>query len=236
MFFDLNIKGSSLENNIKLANEASFYGWDHINFSYNTNDFLNAVDFKNDLENSLDGIIEFNYTLEIKSSNINDIQKSVNKFRKKASCISVVGGDLKVNRSTLENIKVDVLSRPYLRRYDSGLNHVLAKEAVKNNVAIELCFKDVLKSYLSHRSKVISNFKDIYTLYRKFDFPLVLSSRAESVFDIRTTHDFVAFFKQTGLTDAEINKSFETSSNILEYNKNREDLIVKGVRRVRDEA
>ena len=32
MFFDLNIKGSSLENNIKLANEASFYGWDHINF------------------------------------------------------------------------------------------------------------------------------------------------------------------------------------------------------------
>ena len=236
MFFDLNIKGSSLENNIKLANEASFYGWDHINFSYNTNDFLNAVDFKNDLENSLDGIIEFNYTLEIKSSNINDIQKSVNKFRKKASCISVVGGDLKVNRSTLENIKVDVLSRPYLRRYDSGLNHVLAKEAVKNNVAIELCFKDVLKSYLSHRSKVISNFKDIYTLYRKFDFPLVLSSRAESVFDIRTTHDFVAFFKQTGLTDAEINKSFETSSNILEYNKNREDLILKGVRRVRDEA
>ena len=236
MFFDLNIKGSSLENNIKLANEASFYGWDHINFSYNTNDFLNAVDFKNDLENSLDGIIEFNYTLEIKSSNINDIQKSVNKFRKKASCISVVGGDLKVNRSTLENIKVDVLSRPYFRRYDSGLNHVLAKEAVKNNVAIELCFKDVLKSYLSHRSKVISNFKDIYTLYRKFDFPLVLSSRAESVFDIRTTHDFVAFFKQTGLTDAEINKSFETSSNILEYNKNREDLILKGVRRVRDEA
>lgn len=236
MFFDLNIKGSSLENNIKLANEASFYGWNHINFSYNTNDFLNAVDFKNDLENSLDGIIEFNYTLEIKSSNINDIQKSVNKFRKKASCISVVGGDLKVNRSTLENIKVDVLSRPYLRRYDSGLNHVLAKEALKNNVAIELCFKDVLKSYLSHRSKVISNFKDIYTLYRKFDFPLVLSSRAESVFDIRTTHDFVAFFKQTGLTDAEINKSFETSSNILEYNKNREDLILKGVRRVRDEA
>ena len=48
--------------------------------------------------------------------------------------------------------------------------------------------------------------------------------------------DFVAFFKQTGLTDAEINNSFETSSNILEYNKSREDLILKGVRRVRDEA
>ena len=114
--------------------------------------------------------------LEIKSNNINEIRKTVNKFRNSSSCISVVGGDLKVNRASLENIKIDVLTRPYLKRYDSGINHVLAKEAVKNNVAIELCFKDVLRTYLSHRSKVISNFKDIYTLYRKYDFPLVLSS------------------------------------------------------------
>ena len=71
-------------------------------------------------------------------------------------------------------------------------------------------------------------------MYRKFGFPLILSSRAESVFDIRTTHDFVAIFKQTGLSDDEIEKSFITSSNILEFNKNRDNLILKGVRRVND--
>ena len=97
-------------------------------------------------------------------------------------------------------------------------------------------FKDVLRTYLSPRAKVISNFRDIYALHRKFDFPLVLSSRAGSVFDIRTTHDFVEVFKQTGLDDDEITKSFETSENILEFNRNREDLILKGVRRVTDEA
>ena len=181
-----------------------------------------------------DDEISIDYTLEIKSTNINEIRKITNKFRNKTSCIAVVGGDLKVNRATLENIKIDVLSRPYLRRFDSGLNHVLSREAVDNNVAIELCFKDVLKSYLSHRSKVISNFKDIYTLYRKFDFPLILSSRAESVFDIKTTHDFAAFFKQTGLTDSEIVDSFTAASNILDFNKNRHNLILKGVRRIED--
>ena len=103
-------------------------------------------------------------------------------------------------------------------------------------MAIELCFKDVLRSYLSHRAKFISNFKDIYTLYRKFDFSLVLSSGADSVFDIRTTNDFIAFFKQTGLCDAEIEKSFKTSKNILEFNENRDRMILKGVRRVDDEA
>lgn len=236
MFFDLNIKGSSLENNIQLANEASRYGWSHINFSYNQDEFKDALNLRDELEGRIGNEINFDYTLEIKSSNINEIRKVANRFRDKASCISVVGGDLKVNRAVVEGIRVDVLSRPYLNRYDSGLNHVLAKEALRNNVAIELCFKDVLRSYLSHRAKVISNFKDIYTLYHKFDFPLILSSRAESIFDIRTTQDFAAFFKQTGLSDADIVKSFETSKGILEFNRNRDKMILKGVRRVDDEA
>ena len=236
MFFDLNIKGSGIDNNIKLAMEASKYGWNHINFSYDQNEFLKGLDLRPELEENLDGIISFDYTLEIKSTNVNEIRKFTNKFRNKASCISVIGGNLKVNRAVVENVKVDVLSRPYLRRFDSGLNHVLAKEAVKNNVAIELCCKDVLKSYLSYRSKIISNFRDVYTLYRKFDFPLVLSSRAESVFDVKTTHDFIAFFNQTGLSEEEINKSFITSSEILKFNENRDKMIFKGVRRVDNEA
>ena len=219
-----------------MAMEASRYGWQHINFSYNQDDFSKALDIRDDLENALGEVIGFDYTLEIKSSNINEIRKYVNKYRNKASCISVVGGDLKVNRACLENVKIDVLSRPYLKRFDSGINQVLAREALKNNVAIELCFKDVLKSYLSHRSKIISNFRDVYELYRKFDFPLILSSRAESVFDIRTTHDFVAFFKQTGLTDDEIENSFNTSYKILEFNKNRDNMMFTGVRRLDDEA
>ena len=236
MFFDLNIKGSSLDDNLKLAIEASKYGWKHINFSYDQNEFKQAQEFKNELSDNLDDIIGFDYTLEIKSTNINEIRKIVRKFRNKALCISVVGGDLKVNRAVLENVQIDVLSRPYLRRYDSGLNHVLAKEALNNNVAVELCFKDVLKSYLAPRSKIISNFKDVYTLYRKFDFPLILSSHAGSVFDIRTTHDFIAVFTQTGLTADEIGKSFLTAKNILEFNENRDKMILTGVRRVDDEA
>ena len=236
MFFDLNIKGSSLENNIKLAKEASKYGWNHINFSYNQNEFSNGLDSREELNESLGDMIDFDYTLEIKSTNINEIRKIANKYRNRASCISVVGGDLKVNRAVVENVKIDVLSRPYLKRFDAGLNHVLAKEAVNNNVAVELCFKDVLRTYLSHRAKAISSFKDIYALHRKFGFPLILSSRAESVFDVKTTHDFIAFFKQTGLTDDEIGRSFETASDILEFNRNRDKMIFKGVRRVDDEA
>ena len=234
--FDLNIKGSSYENNLELATEAFKYGWRHINFSYNQDEYLQALEFRQDLNSYFDDSFEIDYTLEIKSNNISEIRKLVKKFRKDSSCISVVGGDLKVNRAAVENIQVDVLSRPYLKRYDAGINHVLAKEAVRNNVAIELSFKDILSSYLSRRSKILANFKDIYTLYRKYDFPLILSSRADSIFDIRTVQDFKAFFIQTGLSGEDVDKSVKSASDILEFNKNRSGMILKGVRRIDDEA
>ena len=45
MFFDFNVKGNSYDNNLKLAMEASKYGWNHINFSYDQNKFMGALEF-----------------------------------------------------------------------------------------------------------------------------------------------------------------------------------------------
>lgn len=233
MSTDLSLKGSSYENNLKLAIEASNLDWNNVNFTYSPNTINNALEFKNSLTEELEGLIEIDYTLEIKSNNVDEIRKTVSKFRKKVNCISVVGGDLKINRAVCENIRVDILSRPYLGRYDSGLNHVLAKEALNNSVAIELSFKDILDSYLSYRSKILSNFKDIYSLFRKFNFPLILSSKAESIFDLRNVRDFKTFFIATGLKGDEVEKSFKVASGILDFNKNRQDYILKDVRLVK---
>ena len=228
--FDLNVNGSSYETNLKLAMQASYYGWKHISFSYSPDEFDEALSFKKDLKDNLEDFIDIDYTLSIKSGNSSEIRKIVRKFRNKSSCISVLGGNLKVNRNCLENIQVDVLSKPYFKRYDSGLNHILAREAKDNNVAIELVFNDILKSYLVPRSKNLANFRDIYKLHRKYEFPLILSSGAQSIFDIRTVMDFKAVFKQTGLTDLEVEKSFETAADILEFNKDRKNMILSGVK------
>ena len=227
---DLNIKGSSYDKNIILAMQAFNYGWKHINFSYNQDEYEDALSFKKDLKNNLKDFIDIDYTLNIKSSNPSQIRKIVRKYRNKSSCISVQGGNLKVNRTSLENIQVDVLSKPYFKRYDSGLNHILAKEAKENNVAIELVFSDILKTYLAHRSKILANFRDIYRLYRKYDFPLILSSGATSIFDIRTVEDFKAVFTQTGLSNLEVENSFKTAANILEFNDDRKNMILSGVK------
>lgn len=228
--FDLNIKGSSHDINKDMAMQAYRYGWRHINFSYSQNEYDDALIFKKDLTNELKDFIAIDYTLNIKSNNPSEIRKIIRKYRNKSSCISVLGGNLKVNRTTLENVQVDVLSKPYFKRYDSGLNHILAREARDNNVAIELVFSDVLNTYLSYRSKVLANFRDIYKLHRKYEFPLILSSGAESIFDIRTVRDFQSVFTQSGLTDIEVENSFNTASNILNFNSDRKNMILSGVR------
>lgn len=228
--FDLNVNGSSYETNLELAMQASNYGWHHLSFSYSPDEFGDALSFKKDLKDKLNDFIDIDYTLSIKSNNPSEIRKIVHKYRNKSSCISVLGGNLKVNRNCLENIQVDVLSKPYFKRYDSGLNHILAREAKDNNVAIELVFNDILKSYLAPRSKILANFRDIYKLHRKYEFPLILSSGAQSIFDIRTVMDFKAVFMQTGLTDLEVENSFKTAENILEFNKDRKNMILSGVK------
>lgn len=236
MFFDLNVKGNDFNRNVELATHLHKYGWNHINFSYSQDEFKKALNFRDELNNQFKNDLTIDYTLEIKPKNVNDIRKFTGKYRDKCNCITVIGGDLKVNRAAVENIQVDVLSRPYLKRFDSGLNQVLAKEAVNNNVAIELCFNDILHSYLSYRSKILANFKDIYTLYNKFDFPLILSTRSESIFDIKSPRDLFTFFKSTGLTERDICKSQESCKNILEFNKNRSNIILKGVMRIDNET
>ena len=234
MFYDLNIKGNSFEGNIQLAEHASNSGWDHISFSYSQDNIEDALKFKEELVDKFEDNISIDYTLYIKPNNPGEVFKLVNKYRSRVNCISVFGGDLRVNRVCTENIKLDVLSRPYFRRFDSGLNHILAKEAKNNNVAIELSFNDILSSYLSYRAKIIANFKDIYTLYDKFHFPLIVSCGASNIFDIKSPMDLEAFFKNTGFNDFE--KSMEHCKRILEHNSNRDDLIFKGVRRVNNEA
>lgn len=234
MFYDLNIKGNDFEGNIQLANFASSLGWNHINFSYSQNNIQEALTFKDKLIDKFENIIGIDYTLNIQPKNAGEVFKLINKFRDRVNCISVSGGDLKVNRACVENIKLDILSRPYFKRFDSGLNHILAKEAKDNNVAIELSFNDILSSYLSYRAKIIANFKDIYTLYNKFHFPLIVSCGASNIFDIKSPRDLEAFFKTTGFNDFKM--SMEHCENILKHNENRGNLIYKGVRRINDEA
>jgi RNase P/RNase MRP subunit p30 len=92
-------------------------------------------------------------------SQIKQVPKSV-------TIIIARGGKTSINRTFLTSKKIDVLSHPY--PFDS----YQARLAAKNNIAVELCFKEL---------------------------PLVITSGATSAFDIKPPRTLVAFGKVLGL-------------------------------------
>ena len=245
-FYDLNLRGQNYDNDLALVKEANKFGWDYLNLNYSPLNFEKALDYKDDLIDELSSV-DFNQTyrskktnfehaelsigINILNANSNEIRKIINRYRNKSNYISCLGGDLKINRSVCENHRIDVLSRPYYKRRDSGMNHVLAKEAKRNNVAIELCFRDILNNHLRYRANVISSFKEILKFHRKFKFPLILTTDSKSIYDVRSTRDIVSFFKSIGFSNEEIyNGFYYYPKQIVDFNKERKDMIIKGVK------
>ena len=73
---------------------------------------------------------------------INEVRKEIDKLSKQGKNVVVIAGDSDFNRKILENKKVNVLlfsdfaGRDKLKQRDSGLDHVLCKLAISNDVTI----------------------------------------------------------------------------------------------------
>jgi ribonuclease P/MRP protein subunit RPP1 len=238
-FYDFNIKGTNYQNDLTLLNQANNLGWDYLKLIYSQDSYYNALKYKNELMEEIDKLslnIKFDYGLQINTHNPEELRKITKKNRDKINYISAFGGNLKINRSALENRQLDVLSRPYYKSRDCGINHVLAKLAFDNDIAIELSLKDILTNHLSFRAKVIAHFKEILLLHRKYKFPLLLTSGATGIYDTKSSRDFCAIFKSIGFSEEEIIKGlYDYPEHILQFNKDRKNMIIFGVKKVGDE-
>ena len=68
-------------------------------------------------------------------------------------------------------------------------------------------------------------------MHRKFEFPIVISSNAYSLYHLRTPKDIIALACCFGMTKKEAEDSLSQNPiNIIERNKIRKDIVVKGTR------
>jgi ribonuclease P/MRP protein subunit RPP1 len=133
--------------------------------------------------------------------------------RKRFDVLLARGGDLKLNRKACETAEVDILTHPEFERTDSGLNHILVKEAAKNNVAIEINFREVLISSKRTRSLVLKNISTNVMLAKKFKAPIIACSGSLSHWDICDPQCLISFANLVGL---ELDEAKATVSNVPE--------------------
>jgi ribonuclease P/MRP protein subunit RPP1 len=225
-FFDLHVQA-----NESLVKEAERLGFSGISLTYDFENYKSDSNEFKELDENTDMILK--KCLEISTKNQEELKKKVQKSRKKADLVMVRGGDLKVNRAACEYRGVDILSQPYRGRRDTGINHILARKAAENDVAIEINLSTFLKTNLRYRYRVISQFRHIMGLKRKYNFPLILTSNAITKYDLRKPQDIFAISLCFGMTSKE---SFEALStipeNIFERSENRDSYVMDGVRSI----
>jgi len=156
--------------------------------------------------------------------------------RRKFDVLLVRGGDLRLNREACETAEVDILTHPEYGRIDSGLNHVLVKLATKNNVAIEINFREILVSSKRTRSMILKNMTQNVKLAKKYGADIIACSGALSHWDICDPHSLISFVSLLGL---QLNEAKATISKvpekIIEQIKERKDerWIMPGVKIVK---
>ncbi|HOX34881.1 MAG TPA: RNase P subunit p30 family protein [Methanoregulaceae archaeon] len=102
--------------------------------------------------------------------------------------VMVRAGDNGFNRAMIGVRGVHLLCGiEYAHRH--AFDHVIAKMAADNTVAVDISLAPLILRRGPARQKALDRYRDILMLSRKFSFPLTLSTHADSVLSMRSVRE-----------------------------------------------
>jgi ribonuclease P/MRP protein subunit RPP1 len=141
--------------------------------------------------------------VEIHAQSVVELKRKIKQYWGNVALIAVHGGDDKINRAAVENPKVDILAHPCGERGEDGLSHVVVRYAADNGVAIDFNMNALIQSRRGDRARVIVKMRENLKLVRKYNAPVILTSHARSVYDLRAPREMIALATLFGMTREE---------------------------------
>lgn len=221
-YYDLHVhsRPEGMDAPDKLVSVAKRYGYAGIAIA-------NHSDYWNEFSGAISGV-------EIVATSATELKKKIGEYRPKVEVLLVHGGDAKINRSAVEDPRVDVLAHPVGRDYE--FNHILAKLAAKNDVAIEFNMDALIHLRGNPRIRILSGFQHNLKLARKYGASMILTSNAKSCYDLRAPREMIAMTSLFGMSEKEAIQALSiTPLRIVEINRKRKrpEYIMEGVEIVR---
>lgn len=199
-FYDLHIHSafsggkSSLEEIARMAKNLGYEGFCFIVY-YESDERLEEL--RKEIE-KIEEKFKIQIFLGVEGRSIREL-KFLLKKRNEIDLLLARGGRIEINRFACSHPGIDLLTHPSYERRDCGLNHVISKLAVKNKVAIEINFREILISSKKTRAQVMKNFREIIKLHKKYEFYLVANSGAISHWEICDPLVLSSFLNLLGL-------------------------------------
>jgi ribonuclease P/MRP protein subunit RPP1 len=199
-FYDLHVHSafSGGESSVQqLAETAKFLGYKGFCFST----YFEGPDHAKMLRVELEKVskkVGIDIYLGFEAREPKEVEK-LRQMRRKFDVFLVRGGDLEMNRLAVETPEVDILTHPESGRTDSGMNDVLFRMAAKNNVAIEINFREILNTSKSGRARLMRNVSENVRMARRVKAPLIVCSGALSHWEMKDPLVLTSFAHILGL-------------------------------------
>jgi len=134
--------------------------------------------------------------------------------KQRGSIIGVAAGESSFNRSVIQTPGVALLTGICQTRRNA-FDHVTARFAAEKKVAIHLEIGLLIACRGHTRQKVLTRYRELLTLQRKYEFPFALGSGAESILDQRSVREMILLCGLFGMEKEEVLTAFATIPEIL---------------------
>lgn len=141
--------------------------------------------------------------VEIRANSFSELKRKIKHHRGKVSLLAVHGGNAKINRAALEDSRVDILAHPCGEKGEGELNHVLVRYAAENGVAIDFNLNAIIQSRRGDRARILLKMRENLKLVRKYKAPMILTSNARSIYDLRAPREMIALASLFGMRKEE---------------------------------
>ena len=107
--------------------------------------------------------------------------------------VYVQAGDAGYNRNVLTTQGVHVITDVHTTPRD-GFDRYCAQLAAEREVGVDLSVKPLIELRDGARQKVIRKYEEIFTLQNRYEFPLILSSHASDITQLKSPREMIRLF------------------------------------------
>jgi len=151
--------------------------------------------------------IEIYSGILIRDTAVRDLTTRIKRERNNEAIVSVQAGDNAFNRSVISLKGVHIL-RGLHSADKNAFDHVAAKMAADNRVAIDLDLSPLISGRGFTRQRVMHRYRDILVLERRYEFPLTISSHARSILDMRAVREIAGLCSLIGMDIPDVEMAF----------------------------
>lgn len=159
------------------------------------------------------------------------LTKTVLKYHRRSDILMVNGGNDNINRTACQMSQIDIINEPYISNGNSGINHILSKMLVENNISININYNSILRSRGYYKAKLLSQINQLFKLQEKYQFNTIISSGSKTFYDVKSPEAMLMLGKLFNTDNKVIKKSITCNvEDIIRNIQTKKDSVVDGVK------